>query len=147
MHKIIALISFCLLGPALLLGQVSNAGGGKKDPDFSRKATTITAKLNLSPDQAKAFWPLYQSYLKARYELYTKFMEQYGGAYRLDTLSRQQALLLADAQIIQQQQILDLRKHYHLKYKTVLPAIKLIQLYEMEKMPKGKMRSSGSRYR
>ena len=50
-----------------------------------------------------------------------------------ETISDKEALEMADGQIIQAQQILDLRKKYHIEFKKVLPPKKLLKLYQAEK--------------
>ena len=106
----------------------------KKDEVKAEKIAFITRELNLTPEEAKVFWPLYDEYEKK--------IEDENKAFRsaeapmiadMEKISDKDAMDLADRQIIQQQKILDIKKIYHNKFKEVLPAKKLLKLYEAEK--------------
>ncbi len=100
----------------------------------AQKIAFITQELNLTPDEAKFFWPVYNEYDAKRHELKKSFKET-GGFQKTDMnkLTESEAIQILDNQIIEAQKYLDLRKEYHAKFKSVLPAVKVLKLYDAER--------------
>lgn len=100
----------------------------------ARHAAFITEKVNLTPEEAAAFWPVYHEFAAKRKEV----LKQIGvGKSKdpavLETMSDKELLELADAEILKEQRMLDLRKEYHTKFKAILPPLKLMKFYEADK--------------
>jgi len=100
----------------------------------AQKIAFITQELNLTPDEAKVFWPVYNEYDAKRHEL-KKLFKNSGGFKKtdIDKLTESEANQILDNQIIEAQKYLDLRKEYHAKFKSVLPAVKVLKLYDAER--------------
>jgi CRISPR/Cas system CSM-associated protein Csm2 small subunit len=100
----------------------------------AQRIAFITKELNLTPDEAKVFWPVYNEYDAKRHDLKKSFKET--GDFHdkdIDKLTEREANQILDNQIIEAQKFLDLRKEYHSKFKTVLPAVKVLKLYDAER--------------
>jgi ABC-type transport system involved in cytochrome bd biosynthesis fused ATPase/permease subunit len=108
-------------------------GDQQKNVEAQRIAF-ITQQLNLTPDEAKVFWPVYNEYDAKRREL-KKSLKQSGDYHKkdLDKLTEKEANQILDNQIIEAQKLLDLRKEYHARFKSVLPAVKVLKLYDAER--------------
>jgi hypothetical protein len=100
----------------------------------AQRIAFITQELNLTPDEAKVFWPVYNEYDAKRHEL-KKSLKDADGLHKIEIekLTEKEASQLLDNQIIEAQKLLDLRKEYHAKFKSVLPAVKVLQLYDAER--------------
>jgi hypothetical protein len=100
----------------------------------SQKIAFITEELALTPQEAQVFWPVYNEFDAKRKTLRDSFHANAVKADKtIDELSDKEAAELADNQIIESQKLLDLRKEYHSKFKSVLPIKKVLKLYEAER--------------
>ncbi len=94
----------------------------------------LTRELNLTEAEAKVFWPVYNDFKEKRKTLNKQFREKYGDKQQSpDKLTDAQCKEIVDNQIIQEQRMLDLKKEYHARFLAVLPASKVLALYEAEK--------------
>ena len=100
----------------------------------AQKIAFITRELELTPQEAQAFWPVYNEFDAKRKTLRQSFISTTNLENKnIEELSDKEAGELADNQIIQSQKLLDLRKEYHSKFKSVLPVKKVLKLYECER--------------
>jgi hypothetical protein len=100
----------------------------------AQKIAFITKELELTPQEAQVFWPVYNEFDAKRKALRDSFHTNAVKADKtIDELSDKEAAELADNQIIESQKLLDLRKEYHLKFKSALPIKKVLKLYEAER--------------
>jgi hypothetical protein len=108
--------------------------GANREKMEAQRVAFITQKLDLTPDEAKVFWPVYNEYDSKRHDLMKSFRGS-GDYHRddLDKLTETEATQILDNQIIEAQTFLDLRKEYHAKFKSVLPAVKILKLYDAER--------------
>ncbi len=127
------ILTSVLLGGSLL---AQPGGRGEKD-DKSRieamKIAFITNKLDLSPAEAREFWPVYNQFQSEMEAMRTKrranrqeLGEDFGNK------SDKEVEKMVDAEITQRQAELDLLKKYHTQFKKVLPIKKLAMLYKTE---------------
>jgi hypothetical protein len=100
----------------------------------AQKSAFITTELGLTTQESRDFWPIYDEYqakkrklLKANKDKCLALQE------KIDSLSPAQQEQLADCPIEFEQQMLDLKKEYHSKYKKVIPSLKLAKLYKAER--------------
>ena len=108
--------------------------GDQREKMEAQRVAFITQKLNLTPDEAKVFWPVYNEYDSKRHDLMKSFRGS--GDYHktdFDKLTEAEATQIIDNQIVEAQKFLDLRKEYHAKFKSVLPAVKILKLYDAER--------------
>ena len=104
----------------------------KRQEINSEKIAYITKELNLTPQEAQVFWPVYNEY-QSKMEAEMKAFRDEKKSIDYDKISDKEASALADQQIIQMQKMLDVKKAYHAKFKEVLPPKKLLKLYDAEK--------------
>lgn len=107
----------------------------RKEKMESMKIAFLTQKLDLTPDEAQKFWPVYNEFQKKREELHKKRREETKSAKgNLDSLSDKQIEAFVDGEMAFRQKNLDLEKEYHGKFKSVLPIRKVAKLYRAEDM-------------
>ena len=99
----------------------------------SMKVAFITNRLNLSPQEAQVFWPVFNRFeneleglRKKRRNDRSVLMENFQGANDAE-IER-----LVDGEIIFRQQELDILKKYHSEFKKILPIKKVALLYKAE---------------
>ena len=94
------------------------------------KIAFFTEKLNLSPDESKAFWPLFnelenkQEALREKYKLKGKKLELLSDAEVKDHIMNQ---------LDMEQEAVQLRKEYTLKFMDVLPIRKVAMLQKVNR--------------
>jgi len=105
----------------------------KKEQVESMKIAFITQKLDLSPEEAQQFWPVYNKYrdeLDKLRENHHKNMEKAGKD--LSGLSDQEVEQFVDNEIAFRQTEVDILKKYHTQFKKVLPVKKVALFYRAE---------------
>lgn len=90
------------------------------------KAAFITKKLELSPDEAKVFWPIYDSYQNEVSNLYRKKRKN-----QAETNDNPKQALDNDIEF--EDTIVEVKKKYLKKFSKVLPAQKVLDLYRAER--------------
>ncbi|MBI3503161.1 MAG: hypothetical protein HY063_15345 [Bacteroidetes bacterium] len=109
--------------------------GPKKEKVESMRIAFLTQKLDLTPEEAQKFWPVYNEFQKKREELHKKRREDVKNAKEnIDSLSDKQVEKIVDEEMAFRQKNLDLEKEYHGKFKSVLPVKKVAKLYRAEDM-------------
>jgi hypothetical protein len=107
----------------------------RKEKVEAMRIAFITQKLDLTPDEAQKFWPVYNEFQKKRDELHKSRRQDIKGAKEnIDSLSDKQVEALVDGEMAFRQKNLDLEKEYHSKFKSVLPIRKVAKLYRAEDM-------------
>jgi len=105
----------------------------RKQKIEAQKVAFIATQINLTTQEAQAFWPVYNEYQAKKEELGKAFRASNKDKKKIDELTDQEATKIADDQIINEQKMLDLKKEYHAKFKSVLPIKKIVKLYDSEK--------------
>ncbi len=112
-----------LIALLLCLSLIANA-----QQDESRienlKKEYITKELQLTPQEAEAFFPLYNEYtqkLKEARKSLRKEMKTQPGETSVDKI------------MDKEQDVVDLRKEYWAKFQKVIPEAKVVRLIEVEK--------------
>ncbi len=112
----------------------SDQQGSRHEKIEAQRVAFITQEVNLTPDEAKVFWPIYNEYNSKRHELKNAFKGVDNlGKEKIDALTEKEASQILDNQIIEAQKFLDLRKEYHAKFRSVLPDSKVLKLYDAER--------------
>ncbi len=99
----------------------------------AQKIAFLTNKLDLSVQEAQAFWPLYNDFEKKKDELLEaqkKLYEQ----FEKENLSDKELLELSDKFIELEVVRAKLIAEYHDKFKKVLPIRKVVVLYNSDRM-------------
>ena len=131
----IVLLMFALTG---ILSAQTPAGGDKPTQTGAErveamKVAFITKRLNLTPEEAEKFWPIYNEYQDKREVVRNQLKENRDKVReQSETLTPEELMKLADEEMTLRQQDLDLQKEMHEKLKKVLPAKKLALLYVAE---------------
>ncbi len=109
--------------------QGSPDGGGKGDKIESLRIAFISQRLNLTPEEAQKFWPVYNQYHTDIKSLRNNFGMGPG-----------KPQLTADQSIDFDQKKLDLRKKYKAQFEAVLGKEKVNILYNLEEEFKQKLK-------
>lgn len=116
------------------------AQGPRKERLAAYKVAYITQKLQLTPEEAQKFWPVYNEY-QEKLEKITRAtrMEARQKWLHLDELTDAEIKALIQAYSDRKNQELDLFEEYNEKFMTVLPVRKVAELYLAEKQYKKEM--------
>ncbi|HEY1024660.1 MAG TPA: hypothetical protein VGE26_05800 [Sphingobacteriaceae bacterium] len=90
------------------------------------KAAFITKKLDLTADEAKEFWPVYNAYQK---ELSALFRQKRQNIRNADGNPSQRLSVDLDFD----GQILNVKKNYRKEFEKILPPQKVLTLYQAER--------------
>ncbi len=122
-------VSFILLSFTLpALAQMPHAGmkGERMQQIETVKIAFITRKLDLSTDEAKQFWPVYNNYQK---ELEGLILQKRQAKKATNTDADAQL----NGELDFEGRLLDLRKKYRSEFSKVIPAQKVVLLYQAER--------------
>jgi hypothetical protein len=116
-------------------GKGDHHGWGKMRKKFeAQKISYLTQQLNLSPEEAQVFWPVYNEANKKKDDfrnrsrtLYRKLKHENG------SLSDKELQQISDELVEIRIKEANLDKEYHLKYKKILPIRKVMELYYSER--------------
>ena len=131
-----AIALFCLvavLAGSPLAAQVRDETILTYDVVTTERKTLVMEALDITQDQMKALSPIYDAYLAelsviadARVDLVKRFLSSY------KALEDPVAELMLDELIDLDQAKLDLRKYYTRRFQEVLPARKVLRLWQIE---------------
>ncbi len=130
-----ALIIFCFCFSSFAQDKIdrNEQHKEKREEIQSQKIAFITTYLDLTPEESQVFWPVYNEYNKKITELSIeriKLMKQVKEAKT--TLTEKDAETIGDRIIDSEVNEVNLKKEYHLKYKKILPKVKIVMLYQAE---------------
>jgi hypothetical protein len=126
--KNIWIASLLLLFPCLLKAQEN---GARSQEIESYKVAFLTQKMDLSSDEAKIFWPIYNDFQKEQSALRKQRMQSGISQRKIDeieNLSDAQVQSLINNELNYKQQSLNVEKKYYAKLKSSLP-IKVVGKY------------------
>lgn len=129
-RHILSLLIFTVL---LSLHGFAQGNAGKKEALEAMKVAFITQKLNLTPEEAQVFWPIYNQYETELDALRKKRKDEKMSAMDdASKISDKEIEKLVDGEIIFRQQELDVIKKYHAQFKKILPVKKVALLYKAQ---------------
>jgi hypothetical protein len=99
------------------------------------KKLLVAANMNLSEQEAEAFWPVYESYQKDINALNGRIkdtVKRYAEAYNAGPVPDATAKSLLDEALAIDAAEVELRKSYVPKFEKVLPAAKVARYYQIE---------------
>ncbi|WP_423147302.1 hypothetical protein [Rubrolithibacter danxiaensis] len=118
---------FCILFSVIFIG---SAHSQDKQDRIKRiealKAAYITKKLDLTPDEAKGFWPVYNNYQHEISNLYRQKRQN-----QFNHRENPKEALSNDMDY--DNKILDVKKKYQKEFSRILPAQKVLDLYNAER--------------
>mgnify|MGYP001156991260 CR=1 FL=1 len=139
----IKILIIALLCPIFMIAQPP-ISKKKMEQIESQKIAFISTELDLSPEEAQVFWPVYNQYSK---ELKTFHDNRREGPKKinknLSDLSDAELEKILDDMIDgfanMQMQEIKIKRKYHIEFKKVLSIQKLALLYKSERKFKGKL--------
>jgi hypothetical protein len=99
----------------------------------SRRIAYFTEKMALTPSEATVFWPIYNEYLRKLEALNEQHRAWSREMASRDMISEAEATVFAEREVQRFEETASLKRTYHEKLKAVIPATKILQLYEAEK--------------
>ena len=128
-----ALAAFALL--SISNAQAQDKNNGWQERIKSEKIGFITAELELTPEEAQVFWPVYNKIEDEKKELQKKVKEAYAAltkALKEDTANEKEINKLLDNYIAAKQAVQDAGRGNADKYRKVLSGKKVAKLYIAE---------------
>jgi hypothetical protein len=101
----------------------------------AQRIAFITQRVNLSPEEAQSFWPIYNEYREQEKALRAD-KQSPGDIMDMDEA---EASLYINQVLLREQQELNLKKDYTEKLRTVISAKKIIRFYAAERMFKERL--------
>ncbi len=132
--KSFRIIIACILFFSFLPGHLKAQNPSRMDRLNAQRVAFITEKLQLTPKEAQAFWPVYNEYRRKRNEIEQqkiKLLRDY--SINQADLSDKEVEKMADQYVQLEKKETDLLLVYHGKLKKVLPIKKVMMLYRVER--------------
>ena len=104
----------------------------KKEQIKSMKIAFITTELNLTPDEATKFWPLFNAFEDKQRELKQDKIKNYMDRIDSDKLTEKEANSLLTQMESTEYELFQSRKKFVNSLKAVLPAAKILKLKKAE---------------
>lgn len=138
--KKLVFVSVMALSTLLTYAQHRPAKGGSgadhqlpKEKVEAMKIAFLTKELDLTPEEAQAFWPVYNEYDRKLTELRKGLKHDIRERMQeLDKLNDKELEAFVDEHISFRQRELELDKEFHQKLKNVLPIKKVALFYAAE---------------
>ena len=97
------------------------------------KVGFLTQRLNLTPEEAKTFWPVYNKYQDELEALRKSHRDNFANPKTdFDEMPEKDVEKAVDSELTFRQNELDILKKYHSQFKQVLPIKKVAKLYRAE---------------
>jgi hypothetical protein len=99
----------------------------------AEKVAFFTKKLELTPAESELFWPVYNLYWERKNQIIEskrtamKFCSQ-----NIEKMSNEEIVKYADMYVNFQKQEADLLLEFNIKFQSVLPASKVLKLYQTD---------------
>ena len=140
MKQITLALSLCLFG-SFAQAQVNPTLSAEFGADIEAARTIMSTErkilimreMNFTPQEAEAFWPLYDEYVLARRpvgDMRVKVITDYAATYQ--TMTNEKARQLADESMDYETKKLKLKKKYIKKFRKVLSDIKVVRYFQLE---------------
>lgn len=138
MKRLIALL--ILLAPVSLFAQPKEPPPQQREKVEALKIGFITKRLNLTPEEAKNFWPVYNKFQDEIEQVRKQRRETFRNPQmNFDDMSDNDLEKMVDNEIAFRQNELDILKKYNPQFKKVLPIRKVALLYKTEEDFKRKL--------
>lgn len=133
MKNMILTICMSMLATFNILAQPGSRMQEKKEQIEAMKIGFITKQLDLTSEEAKNFWPVYNQYQKELDDLRKKRRgDRREAKDDFENMSDKEMEKVVDDEIVFKQSELDIIKRYHSQFKQVLPIKKVARLYRSE---------------
>lgn len=107
----------------------------KKEQVKALKVAFFTSELDLSPQEAEKFWPLYNVYDDKQFEIRHQKMKAFKNRLNsesLNKMSEKDANILLTQMETADEELFYLRKKFSKSLRTILPASKILKLKKSE---------------
>ena len=154
MYKIISFLSILMLYTSLVFAQ-----GNKRElsPEMrakfeAQKISYITQQLDISPEKAQLFWPLYNEMKNKKDAFHQEFRQLFIQMKKdSDKLSEKELAQISDRIADLQVEKATMERDYHYKFKKVLSAKQILNLYvadkEFQRMLLRRIKGNGKKQR
>ena len=124
------IVLLILAGITISEADAQNQGREKLD---AYKIAFFTKRLNLTPQEAEKFWPVYNEFQNKRNSIQTERMQLNRNVNQNElNMSEKDMIEAGDKLISLQMQEANLAMEYHKKFKEILSPVKVIRLYQAE---------------
>ncbi len=125
----------------LIIGTVAYAQPDREKQDIKDKIEAmrisfITQKLDLTPEEAQKFWPVYNQYRKELEKIIGSEEEGHPRDRKrpdIDSMTDSEVKTMMERHMEKQAKLLELRENYFLKFQKVLPIKKVAKLHDAER--------------
>lgn len=122
----------------LIVGLLSSSFGQKGAKSEERKAQKIafiTERLALTPEESKAFWPVYEAKNEAKKKMIKSIKgdRKSNPRKKLEEMTDEEVTTMLNNMINLKQGELDIQKEYNTKFLAILPPKKVAKLYHVER--------------
>lgn len=117
-------------------GQNGERGDRQKQHEKieSQKIAYITDKLDLSPEEAQKFWPVYNANRDKMKTEFKSFRENHDFTQEeIDAMTDSEAIAFLDEQMAHEQKLLDYKKDFNKQLEGILAPQKIVTLIGAEK--------------
>ncbi len=99
----------------------------------AQKTAFLTQRLDLSPEEAQRFWPVYNQFDKELDAVRKEVRDERKDAKKDGELTEAEASAAIDKELASRQKELDLRKKYAAEFKKTIGALKTMKLGKAER--------------
>jgi len=100
------------------------------------RAQFLTEQLDLQPEEAQKFWPVYNKYREELGQIQKSRIKDLAGHKKdddaIENMSEPEAEKLITEELERQRKILGLREAYYRKFREIIPVRKIALLYKAE---------------
>lgn len=105
----------------------------KKEELEAQKVAFITNKLDLTSEESKAFWPVYDEKEKEIKEVRKKIREKVKEGKDMDDMTDEEVKKMMEEVIALKKEEIEIEEKYNKKFQEVLPVKKVAKLYGAER--------------
>jgi hypothetical protein len=133
MKKIILGLSFVFFAAAMMAQNTHDYMEVERAALKTEKKALVADAMELTEDESKVFWPLYNEYNDKQYVINTKVYNTIVDyAENLDTLSDEKAIELWNESMKQRDELSKLKKSYFKRFQKILPGKKVVRYFQVE---------------
>ena len=141
MRKFILINILCIISLTMLVAQERKGPSPEMwEKIKAEKISFFTSRLDLTPAEAQAFWPVYNEFEKKRFDIQRQIHD-------FERMSDEDYAKLSDAEILKMtnnyidsfEKEASLRKEYHKQFLKILPQKKVLLMYRTENEFRGHM--------
>lgn len=135
MKNVLIIVSMLLFVGNLSAQQDASKRDKRESKIKAQKIAFITKALDLTPDEAQKFWPLYNEFTSKNRALKNEFKKN----RVTKEISEDEAKRIINTYFDKEQQKLTLKKNYYDKFAMILPPSKVVKLHFAENRFKRKL--------